>query len=136
MPTAGTMGKIAEAPTRHKDRIVGAYYLLTILAGVFVLYFHGRLALAADLIATIVYIAVTIVFQALSKKRLTNEDRDLNRTVTEPVRTVSPRRSRRPHAPRVIAHDKTRVIRTRTKFEPRLLNSNRPQQNLVGLNKR
>jgi hypothetical protein len=135
MPTAGTTGRIAEAPTRHKDRIVGAYYLLTILAGVFVLYLHGRLALTADLIATIAYIAVTVLFHALSKERLTNEGRDLNRTVTEPVRTVSPRRSRRPYAPRVIAHDKTRVIRTSTKFQPRLLNPNRPQQNSVGLNK-
>jgi len=64
------MKKISESPPRHNDRIVGAYYLLTILAGVLVLFFHGRLAFAADLIAIGVYIAVTILFYASSKKRL------------------------------------------------------------------
>jgi len=33
-----------------------------------VLFFRGRLALAADLIATIVYLAGTILFYCLSKK--------------------------------------------------------------------
>jgi len=70
MTTAGMMGRIAEAPPRHKGgAIVGAYYLLTILAGVLVLFFQGTLALAGDLIVTIVYVAVTILFYTLSMKR-------------------------------------------------------------------
>jgi hypothetical protein len=73
MNNTGMMGRIAGAPPRHKDRIIGAYYLLTILAGVFVLLFRGRLAVAADSIATIVYIAVTILFYELSKKRREDE---------------------------------------------------------------
>lgn len=73
--TAGMMGRIAEAAPRDKGRgIVGAYYLLTILSGVFVLFFQGTLALAGDLIVTLVYIALTIVFYAFSKKRLTSEN--------------------------------------------------------------
>ena len=76
MTTAGMMARIAEAPPRHKAGIVGAYYLLTILVGVLVLFFQGSLGLAAELIATVVYIAVTILFYAWSKKRLTSEARD------------------------------------------------------------
>lgn len=78
MPAAGMRKRIAESPPRHCDRIVAAYYLLTTLAGVLVLFFHGRLAFAADLVATVVYIVMTIIFYALSKKRLARDDRDLN----------------------------------------------------------
>lgn len=68
MTTAEMMRRIAEAPPRHKGGgIVGAYYLLTILAGVFVLFFQGTLALAADLIVAIVFLAVTMLFYAVSK---------------------------------------------------------------------
>jgi hypothetical protein len=72
--TAGMMGRIAEGPPHHKAGILGGYYLLTILVGVLIFFFHGRLALAADLIATIVYIAVTIIFYELSEDRLTRGD--------------------------------------------------------------
>ena len=90
MTTAGMMGRIAEAPSRHKGGgIVGGYYLMTILAGVLVLFFQGTLALAADLIVTVIFIAVTIVFYASSKKRLTRNNPDRTRTVSEPVRTMS-----------------------------------------------
>ena len=74
--TAGIMGRIAEAAPRHKGGgIVGAYYLLTILVGAFVLFFQGTLALAGDLLVTIVYIGLTILFYEFSKKRLTSENR-------------------------------------------------------------
>ena len=90
MTTAGIIGRIAEAPPRHKGGgIVAAYYLMTVLAGVFVLFFQGTLALAADLIVSTIFIAVTILFYASSKKRLTGENRDRTRTVTEPVRMMS-----------------------------------------------
>jgi hypothetical protein len=42
--------------------VVGAYYLLTIIVGAFVLFFHGRVALTADVIATVFYIAIMILF--------------------------------------------------------------------------
>ena len=79
MPTAGIRKRIAESAPRHNGRIVGAYYLLTMLAGVLVIFFHGRLAFAADLITTVAYVAITILFYALSKKRRATDDRDLNR---------------------------------------------------------
>ena len=116
--------------------MVSAYYLLTILAGALVIFFHGRLAFAADLITTIVYIALTILFYTLSKKRLATDDRELNRSATEPVRTIPFRRSGRPHASKASAHDKTRVIHASTKFQPRRLDRNRAQQNSVVLNQR
>jgi hypothetical protein len=35
--------------------------------GVFVLFFHGRLAFTADIIATVFYVAATALFYDLSK---------------------------------------------------------------------
>jgi len=96
MSTAGMTGRIAEGPPRHKGgKIVGAYYLLTLLAGVFVLFFHGALALIADLIVTVLYIALTIFFYWFSKKRLPTE---------KPDRTpyVGATRSRRERSPGLI----------------------------------
>jgi hypothetical protein len=58
---------IAQPSAKNRARFVGAYYLLTILIGVFVLFFHGKLALTADLIATAFYIAITILFYDLSR---------------------------------------------------------------------
>ncbi len=58
---------IAQASSRHGAKFVGAYYLLTILMGAFVLFFHGRMALTADLLASIFYIAITVFFYELSK---------------------------------------------------------------------
>jgi hypothetical protein len=88
-----TTGKIAEVPPRHKGGgVVGAYYLLTILAGVFVLFFHGALAVVADLIVTVLYIALTILFYGLSKKRLMSEKRDR----TPYVGTAQSRKERSP----------------------------------------
>jgi hypothetical protein len=105
MNTTGMMGRVAEAP-RHKDeknKIVGAYYLLTILAGIFVLFFHGRSAVAADLITTVVYIAATILFYELSKKHLTSGERRPNRTVAEPVRAILLTAKGGQHVPRTSA---------------------------------
>jgi hypothetical protein len=67
MSTAEMMHQIADGLPRHRAQVVIAYYLLTILTGVFVLSFHGRLAFAADLIATVFYIAMTALFYDLSK---------------------------------------------------------------------
>ncbi len=51
-----------------RSTLVGAYYVLTILAGAFLLFFHGRLAFAADVIASAVYLAVTALFWASALK--------------------------------------------------------------------
>lgn len=59
MSTAEITKRITEASPRMRSRFVGIYYLLTIVTGVFVLFFHGRLAFAADIVVGILYLAVT-----------------------------------------------------------------------------
>jgi hypothetical protein len=59
MSTAEITKRITEASPRVRSRFIGIYYLLTIVTGVFVLFFHGRLAFAADLVVGILYLAVT-----------------------------------------------------------------------------
>lgn len=56
-----------QVATRYRGRFVALYYLLTILMGAFVLFFHGRVALTADVIATAFYLALTALFYDLSK---------------------------------------------------------------------
>ena len=68
MTTAEMTERFREAPRREGGKFVGAYYLLTLLITVFVLFFHGRLALTADIIATIFYLAVTMLFYGLSMR--------------------------------------------------------------------
>jgi len=58
---------IARIATRHRARLVGLYYLLTTFTGSFILFFHGRLAFTADLIAIAFFLAFTVVFNDLSK---------------------------------------------------------------------
>lgn len=60
--------------TRYRSRFVALYYLLTILMGAFILFFHGRVALTADIIATVFYLAVTAVFYDMSRQ--VNRDRE------------------------------------------------------------
>lgn len=57
----------AETPTRHRGKFVGIYFLLTIFMGAFVLFFGGRLAFTADLIAIAFFLALTAAFYDLSK---------------------------------------------------------------------
>jgi DMSO reductase anchor subunit len=67
MGEAVTMKRIAEASPRFRAGITAAFYLLTMLMGGLVLFVHGRLALAVDLIATVCYAAVTALFYDLSR---------------------------------------------------------------------
>ena len=67
MSNAEMMERIAKTAPRFRARFVVSYYLLTILTGAFLLFFHGRLAFAADLIASVCYLAVTALFYDLSK---------------------------------------------------------------------
>lgn len=69
MSTAAMTKRIAEAPRRSmgsekssRSRFIGAYYVITILTGAVLLFFHGRLAFAADLIASAFYLVITAVF--------------------------------------------------------------------------
>jgi len=67
MSNVEMMDRIAKTVLRFRARFVVSYYLLTILTGSFLLFFHGRLAFAADLIASVCYLAVTALFYDLSK---------------------------------------------------------------------
>jgi hypothetical protein len=59
--------QIPTTAPRLMTRFVAAYYLLTILTGTFVLFFHSGRALAADLILGGFYLSLTIVLYAWSK---------------------------------------------------------------------
>jgi hypothetical protein len=61
------MKRIVEASPRFKARIVGVFYLVTILTGGIVLFVHGRLGLIVDFIAAACYIAVTALFYRVSQ---------------------------------------------------------------------
>jgi len=66
MSTAVTMERITEASPRLKARIAGVFYLLTFVTGVIALVsVRGRLA--ANLIATVCYVGVTLLFYDLFK---------------------------------------------------------------------
>jgi hypothetical protein len=66
MSTADITKRIPEASPRVGSRFIGAYYLLAILTGAFVLFFHGRMAFAVDLLVGAFYLAVTAFFYGLS----------------------------------------------------------------------
>ena len=61
------MKRIVEVSPRFKARIVGVFYLVTILTGGIVLFVHGRLGLLVDFIAAACYIAVTALFYHVSQ---------------------------------------------------------------------
>lgn len=66
MSTAALSKQISNGKPRVGSRIIGAYYLLTILTGAFVMVFQGRLAFAADLVIGILYLVVTAFLYAAS----------------------------------------------------------------------
>lgn len=66
MSTAALSKQISEPKPRIGSSLIGAYYLLTILTGAFVLVFHGRLAFAVDLLVGIFYLVVTAFLYSLS----------------------------------------------------------------------
>jgi divalent metal cation (Fe/Co/Zn/Cd) transporter len=69
MSTSEITKRITESSRRHQAAFVGFYYLLTILTGAFLLFFRGSLALAADLIASALYIAMTVLLYELFRPR-------------------------------------------------------------------
>jgi Ca2+/Na+ antiporter len=75
MNTAHITTRIVPAPSR--DAFVAGYYLLTILTGVFVLFFRD---VAVDLVAAIFYLAVTVMlylFSSSKRKEATGKSGDL-----------------------------------------------------------
>jgi len=54
-------------PSSHKSGMVVVFYLLTFLAGGFFLFVGGRLGVVVSVSAAILYIAVTVLFYAISK---------------------------------------------------------------------
>lgn len=77
MSTTEMMERIAEASPRLQAKLVGVYYLITILTGAFILFFHGRLAFAADIVAAAFYLGVTAVLYELSKANKWTQGADL-----------------------------------------------------------
>ena len=67
MSTTLTTKPVPEVSSRLKARMVGVFYLLTFLAGGLFLCAGARLGFVVDLIATVSYIAVTVLFYTLSK---------------------------------------------------------------------
>jgi hypothetical protein len=58
------LARISAASPRLRGKFVAVYYLLTIMTGAFILFFHGRLAFAADVLVAIFYLLVTAVLYA------------------------------------------------------------------------
>ena len=67
MNTIEMKDRIAEASPRFKARITAVFYLVTILTGLLVLFAHSRLGLVVDLVASVFYVAVTVLFYELSR---------------------------------------------------------------------
>ena len=75
MSTTALTKQISDNKPRVDSRIIGAYYLLTILTGAFVLIFHGRLAFAVDLLIGIFYLVVTAFLYGLSASGKQGEEK-------------------------------------------------------------
>jgi hypothetical protein len=69
MSTSLVTKRVPEVSPGLKDRMVAVFYLLTFLMGGFFLFTGGRLGLVVDLTGTVFYIALTVLFYALSKER-------------------------------------------------------------------
>jgi len=67
MSTAEIKIRIHEASPRLRAKFVCVYYLLTVLTGAFILFFHGRFALTADLVVSAFYLNLTALLYALSR---------------------------------------------------------------------
>jgi hypothetical protein len=76
MSTAAVTKQIAEGKKPIGSRFIGAYYLLTILTGAFVLVFHGRFTFAVDLLVGIFYLVVTAFLYGFSASAKTEDNRN------------------------------------------------------------
>ncbi len=69
MTNTKTIERIAEAAPRLRTRFVAAYYLLTILTSVFILFFHSSVPFAVDLITAGFYLFATALLYDLSQPK-------------------------------------------------------------------
>ena len=63
-----TTKPLPRVPTGFRSEVVVAFYLLTFLTGGFFLLVGGRLGFVIELTAAMLYISVTVLFYALSKR--------------------------------------------------------------------
>ena len=73
MSTAQIGKRISATAPRVGSKFIGAYYLLTISTGAFILFFHGRLAFEVDLVVGVLYLAVTALLYGLSASAQRNK---------------------------------------------------------------
>jgi|KBSMisStaDraftv2_1062788.scaffolds.fasta_scaffold591842_3 hypothetical protein len=67
MSTNFATKRFSEVSSGTKPELVVVFYLLTFLMGGFFLFVGGRVSLIVELTGTVSYIAVTLLFYALSK---------------------------------------------------------------------
>jgi hypothetical protein len=75
MSTVQITKRMTEASPRIRSGFIAVYYLLTILTGAFVLWFHGRLAVLVDLGVGTFYLVVTVFLYAQSASANRSERR-------------------------------------------------------------
>lgn len=68
MSIALTTKPLPEVSSRYKSEVVIIFYLLTFLTGGFFLFVGGRLGFVIDLTAAALYISVTVLFYAVTKR--------------------------------------------------------------------
>ena len=68
MSTTFTTKPLPQPSTGFRSEVVVIFYLLTFLTGGFFLFIGGRLGSAIELIAAMLYISVTVLFYALSRR--------------------------------------------------------------------
>ena len=69
MTDANCIEPTAQAAARRKTKFVAGYYLITIVTSTVILFVHGRLALAADFLAAVFYLAMTALLYDLSRPK-------------------------------------------------------------------
>jgi hypothetical protein len=67
MSTSFATKRVSEVSSGAKPELVVGFYLLTFVMGGFFLFVGGRVSLVVELAGTVSYIAVTLLFYALSK---------------------------------------------------------------------
>lgn len=68
MSTSLATKPLPEVTSGVRSGMVLVFYLFTFLTGGFFLFAGGRLGFAGDLAATVLYIAVTVLFYALNRR--------------------------------------------------------------------
>jgi hypothetical protein len=75
MSAAEITKRIAPSQPRLRSTIIGVYYLFTISTGAFIVFFHGRVAVLADLAVGIFYLTVTAFLYGLTGSANSRKER-------------------------------------------------------------